>query len=166
MDNPALISGKINPKATTIAFWIFTALFCLEMSFTAYYELRPAAGGGGVHTPRLPGRLLPGGALMGQSGRRGWHCSSPGGPRGSISDQRMGICRLRHQPRLGAHRTPLDPRSPGGVCPVVDYQRPLGPSYYFWRRLQTAWLLNLCNQGTRCLRAIRHRRAPGNPLRV
>jgi len=24
-----------------VAFWIFTALFCLEMSFTAYYELLP-----------------------------------------------------------------------------------------------------------------------------
>jgi hypothetical protein len=26
-------------KATAIAYWIVTALFCLEMSFTAYYEL-------------------------------------------------------------------------------------------------------------------------------
>ena len=26
-------------KGILIAFWIFTALFCLEMSFTAYYEL-------------------------------------------------------------------------------------------------------------------------------
>lgn len=39
MDNPALISGKTNPKAITIAYWIVTALFCVEMSFTAYYEL-------------------------------------------------------------------------------------------------------------------------------
>jgi hypothetical protein len=29
MDNPALISGKTNPKAITIAYWIVTALFCL-----------------------------------------------------------------------------------------------------------------------------------------
>jgi hypothetical protein len=35
--NPA--AGKTSPKAITVAFWIFTALFCLEMSFTAYYEL-------------------------------------------------------------------------------------------------------------------------------
>jgi hypothetical protein len=27
------------PKGLTAGFWIFTALFCLEMSFTAYYEL-------------------------------------------------------------------------------------------------------------------------------
>ena len=26
-------------RGLVIAFWIFTALFCLEMSFTAYYEL-------------------------------------------------------------------------------------------------------------------------------
>jgi hypothetical protein len=26
-------------KGVVIGFWIFTALFCLEMSFTAYYEL-------------------------------------------------------------------------------------------------------------------------------
>ena len=30
---------KTIPKATTIVYWIVTALFCLEMSFTAYYEL-------------------------------------------------------------------------------------------------------------------------------
>jgi len=34
-----LVVGKTSPKAITVAFWIFTALFCLEMSFTAYYEL-------------------------------------------------------------------------------------------------------------------------------
>ena len=28
------------PKTTTVLFWIFTALFCLQMSFTAYAELR------------------------------------------------------------------------------------------------------------------------------
>jgi hypothetical protein len=40
LQNPALVAGKTAPKATTIAFWIVTALFCLEMSFTAYWELR------------------------------------------------------------------------------------------------------------------------------
>ena len=28
-------------KGLVASFWIFTALFCLEMSFTAYYELLP-----------------------------------------------------------------------------------------------------------------------------
>jgi DoxX-like family len=35
VDTPA------SSKSTTILFWIFTALFCLEMTFTAYYELLP-----------------------------------------------------------------------------------------------------------------------------
>ena len=32
-------------RGLAVGFWIFTALFCLEMAFTAYYELRmlPAA---------------------------------------------------------------------------------------------------------------------------
>jgi len=37
----AFVAGHDIPKVTTILFWIFTALFCLEMSFTAYYELLP-----------------------------------------------------------------------------------------------------------------------------
>ena len=36
---PASVADHPNPKATTILFWVFTVLFCLEMSFTAYYEL-------------------------------------------------------------------------------------------------------------------------------
>ena len=39
LHNPAVISGKTNPRAVTVAYWTVTALFCLEMSFTAYYEL-------------------------------------------------------------------------------------------------------------------------------
>ena len=38
MQNPALVSN-INRKALTVVYWIFTGLFCLEMLFTAYYEL-------------------------------------------------------------------------------------------------------------------------------
>jgi hypothetical protein len=45
LQNPALaavqtMKAKTTPKATTIVFWIVTALFCLQMSFTAYAELR------------------------------------------------------------------------------------------------------------------------------
>jgi hypothetical protein len=39
LKNPALVAGKSSPKAITIAYWIVTGLFCLEMLFTAYYEL-------------------------------------------------------------------------------------------------------------------------------
>src|SRR4051812_25394868 len=37
---PALAAAKTTPKATTIAYWIVTVLFCLQMSFTAYAQLR------------------------------------------------------------------------------------------------------------------------------
>jgi len=41
LQNQALVAAKTSPKANTIFYWISTALFCLEMSFTAYYELLP-----------------------------------------------------------------------------------------------------------------------------
>src|SRR5580765_7944730 len=37
---PALAAVKTNPKAKTTVYWIVTALFCLQMSFTAYAQLR------------------------------------------------------------------------------------------------------------------------------
>ena len=40
LQKPALVAAKTTPKAGTIIYWIVTALFCLQMSFTAYAELR------------------------------------------------------------------------------------------------------------------------------
>ena len=40
LQKPALVAAKTTPKATTIAYWIVTALFCLQMGFTAYAQLR------------------------------------------------------------------------------------------------------------------------------
>ena len=37
---PALVAGKTTPKAKTIIYWTVTALFCLQMGFTAYAQLR------------------------------------------------------------------------------------------------------------------------------
>jgi hypothetical protein len=37
---PALVAVKTSPKAKTVIYWMVTALFCLQMSFTAYAELR------------------------------------------------------------------------------------------------------------------------------
>src|SRR5215813_2001885 len=43
LQKPALIAAKTTPKTTpktkTIVYWIITALFCLQMSFTAYAEV-------------------------------------------------------------------------------------------------------------------------------
>src|SRR5215472_6541180 len=40
LERPALAAAMITPKGKTIAFWTVTALFCLQMSFTAYAQLR------------------------------------------------------------------------------------------------------------------------------
>jgi len=40
LNEQAPIAAKTNLKATTIVYWIVTALFCLQMSFTAYAQLR------------------------------------------------------------------------------------------------------------------------------
>jgi hypothetical protein len=39
LEKPALVAAKTTQKAKTIVYWMVTALFCLEMSFTAYYML-------------------------------------------------------------------------------------------------------------------------------
>ncbi len=40
LQEPALVAGKTTRKTKTIVYWIVTALFCLQMSFTAYAQLR------------------------------------------------------------------------------------------------------------------------------
>src|SRR5947209_5978676 len=40
LQNPALVAAKTTINAMTIVYWIVTAIFCLQMSFTAYAELR------------------------------------------------------------------------------------------------------------------------------
>ena len=40
LHNAALVAAPTIPKAKTIAFWLFTALFCLQIGFTAFAQLR------------------------------------------------------------------------------------------------------------------------------
>ena len=40
LENRALVAAKATTNAMTIVYWIVTAMFCLQMSFTAYAELR------------------------------------------------------------------------------------------------------------------------------
>jgi hypothetical protein len=40
LQKPAYVAATTTPKAATIVYWIVTALFCLQMSFTAYAQLR------------------------------------------------------------------------------------------------------------------------------
>ena len=39
LQTPAVIAPGTASKATTIAYWIFTVLLCLQMGFTAYAQL-------------------------------------------------------------------------------------------------------------------------------
>ena len=40
LQKPALVVPRITPRAATIVYWVATALFCLQMGFTAYAQLR------------------------------------------------------------------------------------------------------------------------------
>ena len=40
LQKATFVAAKTNPKTRTIVYWIVTALFCLQMSFTAYAQLR------------------------------------------------------------------------------------------------------------------------------
>jgi DoxX-like family len=40
LQKPTYVAATTTPKATTIVYWIVTALFCLQISFTAYAQLR------------------------------------------------------------------------------------------------------------------------------
>ena len=40
LQKPALVAAKATPKGKTIVYWIVTALFCLQMTFNAYAQLR------------------------------------------------------------------------------------------------------------------------------
>ena len=40
LQRPALVAVETTPKAKTIVYWLVTVLFCLQMSFTAYAQLR------------------------------------------------------------------------------------------------------------------------------
>jgi hypothetical protein len=40
LQRTAFVAAKTTPKVTTVVYWIVTALFCLQMGFTAYAQLR------------------------------------------------------------------------------------------------------------------------------
>jgi hypothetical protein len=96
-------------RGIVIGFWTVTALFCLQIGFTAYAQLSLPQVAEAFTRLGFPG-LLPGGARVGQAP---WHraaaCASAGAAQG------VGVRRLRHHPRLGADCARVDRRRPGGV---------------------------------------------------
>jgi hypothetical protein len=120
LQKPARAAAKTTPTAKAIVYWMVTALFCLQMSFTAYAQLRlpevaeafnhlgfPAYFRVELSWAKLLGVVL-------------FACAGAG------AAQRMGLRRLRHRPRLGAHRAPLGGRWLAGVGLGGGHRRALG----------------------------------------
>ena len=40
LQNPAIAAPRATSRVTTALYWIFTGIFCLQMAFTAYAQLR------------------------------------------------------------------------------------------------------------------------------
>ncbi len=119
LQKSALSAAETTSKATTIVYWIVTALFCLQMSFTAYAQLRlPQVAEAFTHLgfPDYFRVELSWAKLLGVIADA---CAGAGAAQG------VGLRRLRHRPRLGADRSPRGGRWPGGMG--------LGGSH--WRRL-------------------------------
>jgi hypothetical protein len=107
-------------KGIVVGFWIVTALFCLQISFTAYAQLRlPQVAEAFTHLG-FPAYFRVE-ALVGQAHRRGAAACA-----GAGAAQRLGLRRLRHHSRLCAHRPPLGGGRPGGVGLGGGHRRALG----------------------------------------
>jgi hypothetical protein len=140
MDNPAFISGKTNPKTITIAYWIVTALFCLEMSFTAYYELlvlpqaaeaftRLGFPAGYFRVELSWAKVLGVLALIVP-----WR---PARVNTWIKEWAYAGFAINLVSAIIAHLSIHD--RPAALAPSSITSVLLVLSYYFWRRLQTAW---------------------------
>ena len=70
LQRPALVGANTTPKADTIVYWVVTALFCLQIGFTAYAQ-PPAAG----HT----GERLDWGHVQTSPQGGGTRCHTPSG---------------------------------------------------------------------------------------
>ena len=128
LQKPALVAAKTTPKAKTIVYWIVTALFCLQMSFTAYAQLRlPQVAEAFTHLGfpayfrvELSGAKLLGVVLM----------LAP------VPARLKGLRRLRHHlaSALIAHLSVGDGPEAWGWAAATGVL--WGLSYFFWRRLQ------------------------------
>ena len=54
LQKPAFVAANTTPKAMTISYWIVTALFCLQIGFTAYAPLSLPQVAEAFRTSRIP----------------------------------------------------------------------------------------------------------------
>ena len=124
--NQAFVAARTSPKANSIFYWVSTAIFCLEMAFTAYYELLPQGAQAfirlGFHSEAFRmelslAKLVGVAALL--------------IPMVPARLREWAYARLRHQPRLRGDRPSLYQRSARGAGPVHDHQRAVGALVLF-----------------------------------
>ncbi len=127
---PGLARREDHPQSETIAYWIVTALFCLQMSFTAYAQLRlPQVAEAFIHLgfPAYFRVELAWAKLLGVAAAA---CA------GAAAAQGVGLRRLRHRPGLGAHRPPRRRRWPEAWGWAAGTGVLWALSYVFWRRFR------------------------------
>ena len=133
LHKPAFVMERAVPKATTVLFWIFTALFCLEMCFTAYYEMLPQGAQAFARLGFADG-VFPFRAFAGQAGGRR-RAARPHGPRGSmVKEWAYAGFAINLVSAIIAHASISD--RPLAFLPVDPYQCALGGLVLSWRRLQ------------------------------
>ncbi len=121
----ALATATSTPKTRAIGYWIVTGLFCLQMSFTAYAQLRlPQVAEAFAHLG-FPGyfRIE---LSLGKAPRRGAVAGA-----GAVAAQGVGLRRFRHRRRLGHHRSRRGGRRRIGVGLGRGHRRALGPVVLF-----------------------------------
>ena len=109
LEKPALVGAKPTAKTTTVIYWVVTGLFCLQMGFTAYAQLRlPQVAEAFKHLGfpayfrvELSLAKMLGVVLLLRAG--------------AAAPQGVGLRRLRHRHRLGHHRARRVRRRRAGV---------------------------------------------------
>jgi hypothetical protein len=128
LQKPALVAAKSTPKVRTIVYWIVTALFCLQMSFTAYAQLSlPQVTEMFSHLGSP--RLLPAGTLVGQVPRRGAVACAGAGAAQGVAYAGFAIILAS---ALIAHFSMGDGPEVWSWAAATGV--PWGLSYFFWRR--------------------------------
>jgi hypothetical protein len=131
LQRPALVAANITPKAKTIVYWMVTALFCLEMSFTAYYMLiRLPEGAQAITRLGFPGyfgmelawaKFLGVAVLLAPAPAR-------------LKEWAYAGFAINLASALIAHLSMGD--GPQALAPSAATSVLWGLSYFFWRRLQ------------------------------
>ena len=120
MQRPAFVAAQTTPKAKTIAYWVVTDALLPADELHRLRATAPAAGGQAFTHLGFPGYFRVELSLAKLLGVVLLLAPAAGAAQG------VGLRRLRHRPRFGAHRTPLSGRWPGGVELGGSHRRALG----------------------------------------